>query len=81
MDLEAESLETGQYPTSNTRYSGIVDTYINVGRRNSKARGESDAMKYLRHELYDHYHFGDPKKIPCFCPRNDCGLEFKTATE
>ncbi|KAF2427836.1 hypothetical protein EJ08DRAFT_735867 [Tothia fuscella] len=68
MDFDAESLETNQCPATERKY---YQHFLE----------EAAAMEYLRHELYEKYHFGGPEQIPFACPRNDCDIEFKTAAE
>jgi hypothetical protein len=61
--------------------TGIVGTFIKADWRRCKVLEEAAAMEYLRHELYEKYHFGGLEQIPFACPRNDCDIEFKTAAE
>jgi hypothetical protein len=63
------------------KISGIVGMFVKFCWRDKLVGRDCTALRYLRNELYEKYHFGGPKQISFVCPRSGCDIEFKSAAE
>jgi hypothetical protein len=61
--------------------TGIVGRFQRIEWKSKELYNRDSALRQLRAEAYEKYHFGDKRQTPFVCPNPACREEFKKAGE